>query len=163
MTQLLGHYRFFYADAPAGFADARALSLPLREANDTLALVQRARAQLTASAHLPSLPSRDVNHATVCDGYICNSAGQVVIPSGFNVWSFPKSSGPFDEAIAGINIATTGLGIDRLLPNNTIDPEFVVQILAELGMNVRVQQHHISRSASVRRAYRRTRRDGICP
>jgi hypothetical protein len=134
MTQLLDHYRFFYADAPAGFADARALSLPLREANDTLALVQRARAQLTASAHPPLLPSRDVNNATVCDGYICNSAGQPVIPSGFNVWSFPKSSssGPFDEALAGINIATTGLGIDRLLPNNTIDPVFVADILAKL-------------------------------
>jgi hypothetical protein len=132
MTQLIAHYRFFYADAPSGFADARALSLPLREANDTLALVQRARAQLTASPHRPPLPSRNVNNATICDGYICNTAGQPVIPSGFNVWSFPKTSGPFDEAITGINIVTTGLGIDRLLQNNTIDPAFVTQILAEL-------------------------------
>tara|TARA_B110000208_G_scaffold3854_1_gene5120 strand:- start:207 stop:2702 length:2496 start_codon:yes stop_codon:yes gene_type:complete len=133
MTTLLSHYRAFYADAPAGFADARALSLPLREANDTLALVQRALAQLVApTTRRPPLPSRNVNNFTVCDGYLCNSAGQPVIPSGFNVWAFPKNKGPFDEALTGINIVTTGLGVSRLLPNYTIDPEFVAQLLAEL-------------------------------
>ena len=132
MTQLLGHYRFFYADAPAGFADERARSLPLREANDTLALLQRARAELNASPRRPPLHSRDVRNATVCEGYVCNSAGQPVIPSGFNVWSFPRNTAPFDEAIAGIDIVTTGLGVDRLLPNNTLEPDFVTQILSEL-------------------------------
>jgi len=133
MATLLSHYRFFYADAPAGFADARARSLPLREANDTLALVQRALRQLTASPRRPPLPSRDVNNGTVCDGYVCNSAGQPVISSGFNVWSFPKTeAGPFDEAVAGISVVTTGLGIDRLLPNHTIDPAFVAEITAML-------------------------------
>lgn len=134
MTTLLSHYRAFYADAPAGFADARALSLPLREANDTLALVQRALAQLVApTTRRPPLPSRNVNNFTVCDGYLCNSAGQPVIPSGFNVWAFPKNKGPFDEALTGINIVRgTGLGVSRLLPNYTIDPEFVAQLLAEL-------------------------------
>jgi hypothetical protein len=107
MTRLLGHYRFFYADAPPGFADTRALSLPLREANDTLALLQRARAALAASPARPPLPSRDVRAATVCEGYLCNRAGQPVIPTGFNVWSFPKAAGPFAEAAAGINVVTT--------------------------------------------------------
>ena len=132
MTRLLSHYRAFYANAPARFAEMRARSLPLREANDTLALLQRARAKLTASPRRPPLPPRDVHNATVCEGYLCDSAGQPVIPSGFNVWSFPKETGPFDEAVAGINIVTTGLGIDRLLPNNTLDSGFVAQILAEL-------------------------------
>ena len=129
MAHLLAHYRFFYADAPPGFASARALSLPMREANDTLALVQRARAALASATRRPPLPngSRDIRNGTVCDGYICNSAGQPVIPAGFNVWSFPKGVGPFNEATAGINVVTTGLGVDRLLPNLTIDNGFVVE------------------------------------
>ena len=133
MTQLLGHYRFFYADAPPGFADARALSLPLREANDTLLLVQRARTALAASPRRPPLPSRDMRGATVCEGYLCNSQGKPVIPTGFNVWSFPRApAGPFSEASSGISLVTTGLGVDRLQENLTIESDFVEQLRAEL-------------------------------
>jgi hypothetical protein len=135
MTQLLRHYRYFYADAPSGFAEARALSLPMREANDTLALLKRARTALAAAGPLrPPLPSRAIQGATVCDGYLCNSVGHPVIPTGFNVWSFPfkETTGPFGEAAAGINLATTGLGVDRLQENLTIDTDFVEQLRAEL-------------------------------
>ena len=51
---------------------------------------------------------------------------------GLNVWSFPKSTGPFGEAAAGIDVVTTGLGVDRLLENLTIDPVFVEELRAEL-------------------------------
>ena len=81
MAQLLRHYKDFYADAPAGFAAARARSLPLREANDTLGLLKRARAALAAAPARPPLPSRDLRSATVCDGYLCNRGGQPIIPT----------------------------------------------------------------------------------
>jgi hypothetical protein len=166
MTQLLGHYRFFYADAPPGFADARALSLPLREANDTLALLQRARAALAASPTRPRLPSRDVRAATVCDGYLCNSAGQPVIPTGFNVWAFPKSTGPFAEAVAGINVVTTGLGVDRLQANLTIEPDFVEQLRAELDAAAakNISVHTLGFGSVPRWAEKKVRRlhGGLC-
>ena len=44
-----GHYSFFYADAPEGFASDRARGLPLREANDTLALLRHAGQVLAAA------------------------------------------------------------------------------------------------------------------
>eukprot|EP01052_Picozoa_sp_SAG31_P030156 SAG31_NODE_3069_length_4721_cov_2.812852_1_plen_276_part_00 len=166
MTQLLGHYRFFYADAPPGFADARALSLPLREANGTLALLQRARAALAASPARPRLPSRDVRAATVCDGYLCNSAGQPVIPTGFNVWAFPKATGPFAEAVAGINVVTTGLGVDRLQANLTIESDFVEQLRAELDAAAakNISVHTLGFGSVPRWAEMKVRRlhDGLC-
>ena len=92
MLQLLGQYRFFYADASPGFADARARSLPVREANDTLTLLQRARAALAeaaAPARLPP-PSREVRAATVCDGYLCNTRGSPLYPLASTFGPFPK-------------------------------------------------------------------------
>ena len=73
-------YRQAYRAAPRA-------TLPLREANDTLALLGRARAALAAGPARPPLPSRDMRGASVCDGYLCNGAGKPVIPVGFNVWS----------------------------------------------------------------------------
>ena len=134
MSRLLAHYSQFYADAPRGFADSQARSLPLREANDTLTVVRHARAALVAARSRPPLPSRETS--TVCNGYFCNGAGQPVIPVGFNVWSFPKSAAPFSEKAAGINIATTGLGIDRLQENFTLDSGFVHHLYAELDAAV---------------------------
>ena len=133
MAQLFEHFRAFYADAPPGFADARARSLPLREANDTLALLGRARAALAAGPARPPLPSRDMRGASVCDGYLCNGAGKPVIPVGFNVWSFPAADhGPFDEAAAGISLVTTGFGVDRVLENLTLDSAFVAELRVKL-------------------------------
>ena len=121
-----GHYSFFYADAPEGFAAARARGLPLREANDTLALLRHAGQVLAAAvarppSARPALPSRSMLGAVVCDGYLCNEEGQPVIPTGLcaatlrhsppstplsarccsNVWGFPRSPSPFDEATTG--------------------------------------------------------------
>ena len=45
-----GHYSFFYADAPEGFASERARGLPLREANDTLALLRHAGTPCSAAS-----------------------------------------------------------------------------------------------------------------
>jgi hypothetical protein len=137
MTQLLGHYEFFYADAPEGFAAERARGLPVREANDTLALLRNAMSALSAARRQqpsarPSLPSRSMLGATVCDGYLCNTKGQPVIPVGLNVWGFPRSPSPFDEQAAGISLVTTGFGVDQLLENLTLPDEYVTRLRAEL-------------------------------
>ena len=152
-----GHYSFFYADAPEGFAAERARGLPLREANDTLALLRHAGQVLAAAvarppSARPALPSRSMLGAVVCDGYLCNEEGRPVIPTGLcaatlrhsppstplsarccsNVWGFPRSPSPFDEATTGIVLTTTGFGPDQLQENLTLPDEYIARLRGEL-------------------------------
>ena len=80
----------------------------------------------------PALPSRSMLGAVVCDGYLCNEEGQPVIPTGLNVWGFPRSPSPFDEASTGIVLTTTGFGPDQLQENLTLPDEYIARLRGEL-------------------------------
>eukprot|EP00040_Diaphanoeca_grandis_P030671 m.181891 g.181891 ORF g.181891 m.181891 type:complete len:836 (+) comp32086_c0_seq1:276-2783(+) len=114
------HYEAFYFKAEAGVADTLAASLPVREANDTLHTLQRARAILaqTTLATRLTLPSRDLTTASICNGYFCNSQGIPVFGAGFNVFD-DGGAAPFNAVSTGVTVNTVGFAAAYLYENLT--------------------------------------------
>jgi hypothetical protein len=103
---------FYKPSSMKGFAHALAAALPVREANDTVHVLQRARAALAvaAGAGRPPLPSRNLIDGALCDGYFCNADGAPVFSTGFNTWLARKTPrvAPFDPVPTGVTQETVG-------------------------------------------------------
>lgn len=145
-TILRSQYKAFYTRAPIGFADALAAVLPVREANDTVQLLQRARTSLAVAVNTTGrrpLPSRSLIDGDICDGYFCNAEGIPVFSAGFNTWLAHKDppEAPFDPVATGVTQETVGFLIKRgLQANFTWDSATIADVKQQLDTAASINQ-----------------------
>lgn len=139
-------YAAFYTGVTKKVAFALAAALPMREANDTLYLLKRARTALAvavAAKTRPLLPSRSLIDGNVCDGYFCNADGIPIFSVGFNTWLARKTprAAPFDPVPTGVTQETIGFSIEwGLQPNYTWSEEVLTNAKQQLDNAAAINQ-----------------------
>lgn len=156
-------YAAFYTHAPPGVAEALAVGLPVREANDTVYVLQQARTALavavaaeaqppSAGARRPPLPSRNLIGGAICDGYFCNADGAPVFSVGFNTWLARKQPrvAPFDPVPTGVTQESIGFLFIDWQANSTWKAASLVAAKQQLDAAAAINQTVFSLMGGVR-------------